>query len=38
MVVAILLILVIALVIDALLLLAGRLITPWTRARQGVAK
>jgi osmoprotectant transport system permease protein len=38
MVVAIVLILVIALIIDAFLLLAGRLITPWTRARQGVAK
>jgi osmoprotectant transport system permease protein len=38
MVVAIVLILVIALIIDALLLLAGRLITPWTRARQGAAK
>ncbi|MFC4853574.1 ABC transporter permease [Actinophytocola glycyrrhizae] len=36
MVVAIVLILVIALIIDALLLLAGKLITPWTRARQGV--
>jgi osmoprotectant transport system permease protein len=38
MVVAIVLILVIALIIDAFLLLAGRLITPWTRARQGVTK
>jgi len=38
MVVAIALILVIALVIDALLLLVGRMITPWTRARQGASK
>jgi osmoprotectant transport system permease protein len=38
MVVAIGLIVVIALIIDALLLLAGKLITPWTRARQGVSK
>jgi len=38
MVVAIVLILVIALVIDALLLLVGRVITPWTRVRQGAAK
>lgn len=38
MVVAIALILVIALIIDALLLLAGKIITPWTRARQGAAK
>lgn len=38
MVVAIALIVVIALIIDALLLLAGKLITPWTRARQGAAK
>jgi osmoprotectant transport system permease protein len=35
MVVSIVLIVVIALLIDALLLLAGKLITPWTRARQG---
>lgn len=34
-VVAIVLIVVIALIIDALLLLVGRLITPWTRTRQG---
>lgn len=38
MVVAIALILVIALVIDALLLFVGRMITPWTRARQGASK
>lgn len=38
MVVAIVLIVVIALVIDALLLFAGKLITPWTRARQGVSR
>lgn len=38
MVIAIGLIVVIALVIDALLLLAGKLITPWTRARQGVSR
>jgi osmoprotectant transport system permease protein len=38
MVVAIVLILVIALVIDALLLFVGRVITPWTRVRQGAAK
>lgn len=37
MVVAIALILVIALLIDALLLLVGRLVTPWTRVRQGAA-
>jgi osmoprotectant transport system permease protein len=35
MVVAIALILLIALVLDALLLTVGKLITPWTRARQG---
>ena len=35
MVVAIVLIVVIALVIDALLLLVGKAITPWTRARRG---
>ena len=35
MVIAIALIVVIALIIDALLLLTGKLITPWTRARQG---
>lgn len=38
MVMAIGLIVVIALVIDALLLLTGKLITPWTRARQGVSR
>jgi osmoprotectant transport system permease protein len=38
MVVAIALILIIALVIDALLLLAGKLSTPWTRARQEVGR
>lgn len=38
MVVAIALILVIALLIDALLLLGGRLITPWARTGQGAAK
>jgi osmoprotectant transport system permease protein len=38
MVVAIVLIVVIALIIDALLLFAGKLITPWTRARQGVSR
>ncbi|HEX6353613.1 ABC transporter permease [Actinophytocola sp.] len=38
MVVAIALIVVLALVIDALLLLVGRLITPWTRVRQGASR
>ena len=38
MVIAIALIVVIALIIDALLLLTGKLITPWTRARQGVSR
>lgn len=38
MVIAIGLIVVIALILDALLLLAGKVITPWTRARQGVSK
>jgi len=38
MVIAIALIVVIALIIDALLLVAGKLITPWTRTRQGVGK
>jgi osmoprotectant transport system permease protein len=38
MVIAIGLIVVIALILDALLLLTGKLITPWTRARQGVSK
>lgn len=38
MVVAIALIVVIALVIDALLLLGGKLVTPWTRTRQGVSR
>jgi osmoprotectant transport system permease protein len=38
MVVAIVLIVVIALIIDALLLFAGKLITPWTRTRQGVSR
>lgn len=38
MVVAIALILIIALLVDALLLLAGKVITPWTRARQGASK
>jgi osmoprotectant transport system permease protein len=37
MVVAIALIVVIALVIDGLLLLVGRVITPWTRAGQRTA-
>jgi osmoprotectant transport system permease protein len=37
MVIAIALILVIALLIDALLLLVGKAITPWTRARQGAS-
>jgi len=38
MVIAIGLIVVIALVIDALLLFTGKLVTPWTRARQGVSR
>jgi osmoprotectant transport system permease protein len=38
MVVAIVLIVVIALIIDALLLLVGKMITPWTRARQGASR
>jgi osmoprotectant transport system permease protein len=38
MVVAIVLIVVIALIIDALLLFVGKLITPWTRARQGASR
>jgi osmoprotectant transport system permease protein len=38
MVIAIGLIVVIALVIDALILLSGKLITPWTRTRQGVSR
>jgi osmoprotectant transport system permease protein len=38
MVIAIGLIVVIALVIDALLLLTGKLITPWTRTRQGASR
>ena len=38
MVVAIALIVVLALIIDALLLLAGRLVTPWTRVRQGASR
>jgi osmoprotectant transport system permease protein len=38
MVVAIVLIVVIALIIDALLLFVGKLITPWTRTRQGASR
>lgn len=38
MVVAIALIVIIALIIDALLLFVGKLITPWTRARQGASR
>jgi osmoprotectant transport system permease protein len=38
MVIAIALIVVIALIIDALLLLGGKLITPWTRTRQGASQ
>jgi osmoprotectant transport system permease protein len=38
MVIAIALIVVIALIIDALLLFVGKLITPWTRARQGASR
>ncbi|MFL6121815.1 ABC transporter permease [Actinophytocola sp.] len=38
MVISIALIVVIALIIDAFLLAAGKLITPWTRARQGATR